>query len=390
MVYRTLRPDAVNALECAQGDGAALIRLERDVDRVLEIAVLERERHRAVRLGLTRLAEDVEEIPAGHVPQVQVLDLLGVVDAVQAERGPRREIDLLVPAQALDLGGEGRGTRKSENVFAIQTPVAIAIAARYGKLRKKTAAKVHFVRIEGTRDEKRKALDAINNFTSLNWEDCPDDWQATFRPAGVGVFFAWPLLTDLFPWQQGGVKAGRTWVIAPDTNMLKKRWHTLCNTDKDKRKWEDIQKINCCKESLVKYEQGGSKMSTRSSITVQVGEKVKTIYCHFDGYPSHNGRLLLENYNSQEKAEALVNLGDLSSLDESIECPPGHSYASVVPGYSVAYGRDRGEEGVEAIVRSSFSNALKMNKQQYNYFWSDGRWMVNSEVLTDEIIKADS
>ena len=30
----------------------------------------------------------------------------------------------------LDLGGEGRGTRKSDNVFAIQTPVAIAVAFR--------------------------------------------------------------------------------------------------------------------------------------------------------------------------------------------------------------------------------------------------------------------
>lgn len=33
----------------------------------------------------------------------------------------------------IDLGGEGRGTRRSENVFAIQTPVAIAVAVRYGK-----------------------------------------------------------------------------------------------------------------------------------------------------------------------------------------------------------------------------------------------------------------
>ena len=32
----------------------------------------------------------------------------------------------------MDLGGEGRGTRQDENVFAIQTPVAIAIAVRYG------------------------------------------------------------------------------------------------------------------------------------------------------------------------------------------------------------------------------------------------------------------
>ncbi|HOZ50187.1 MAG TPA: N-6 DNA methylase, partial [Candidatus Hydrogenedentes bacterium] len=33
----------------------------------------------------------------------------------------------------LDLGGEGRGTRKTDNVFAIQTPVAIAVALRTGR-----------------------------------------------------------------------------------------------------------------------------------------------------------------------------------------------------------------------------------------------------------------
>ena len=136
----------------------------------------------------------------------------------------------------LDLGGEGRGTRKSKNVFAIQTPVAIAIAARYGKVKKDSPAKVYFAQIVGaTREEKLKALGAIINFASLRWENCPDDWHASFRPAGSGAFFEWPLLTDLFPWQQNGVKAGRTWVIAPDADILECRWRTLCNADKDIR-----------------------------------------------------------------------------------------------------------------------------------------------------------
>ncbi len=28
---------------------------------------------------------------------------------------------------------------------------------------------------------------------------------------------------------------------------------------------------------------------------------IKSIYCHWDGYPSNNGKILLEHYNSQEK-----------------------------------------------------------------------------------------
>lgn len=135
----------------------------------------------------------------------------------------------------LDLGGEGRGTRKSENVFAIQTPVAIAIAARYRLGRRKGAAKVHFARIDGTRQQKLNQLDGIGGFNDIPWETCPGDWQAPFRPAGNGKYFDWPLLTDLFPWQQGGVKAGRTWVIAPDANTLERRWRTLCNAEGGKR-----------------------------------------------------------------------------------------------------------------------------------------------------------
>lgn len=133
----------------------------------------------------------------------------------------------------VDLGGEGRGTRKSENVFAIQTPVAIAVAVRYGKANKGTPAKVHYTRIDGTRDEKLKSLDTIRGFASLQWQDCPDDWQAPFRPAGAGQYFVWPLLTDLLPWQHSGVQVKRTWPIAPDNDTLERRWHALL-TAKDR------------------------------------------------------------------------------------------------------------------------------------------------------------
>ena len=135
----------------------------------------------------------------------------------------------------IDLGGEGRGARKSENVFAIQTPVAIAVAVRHGKTRKSTPAKVRYARIDGTRDEKLKALDTVADFASLTWEDCPDDWLAPFRPAGKGAYFDLPLITDLFPWQQNGVMAGRTWVVAPSRDALERRWRTLWNAERDKR-----------------------------------------------------------------------------------------------------------------------------------------------------------
>jgi hypothetical protein len=127
----------------------------------------------------------------------------------------------------LDLGGEGRGTRKSDNVFAIQTPVAIAVALRARKAKKNRPAAVHYARIEGTREAKLAALDAIANFASVKWQNCPDDWQARFRPAGKGKYFDWPLLIDLMPWQHSGVQLKRTWPIGPDSDTLERRWRGL-------------------------------------------------------------------------------------------------------------------------------------------------------------------
>ena len=136
----------------------------------------------------------------------------------------------------LDLGGEGRGTRRDENVFAIQTPVAIAVAFRAREAKTDTPARVHYARVEGTRQEKLTALDAITGFPAVEWQECPDEWLAPFRPAGQGDYFAYPLLNDLMPWQQSGVKAGRTWVVAAEMETLNKRWRHLLQAKRDERK----------------------------------------------------------------------------------------------------------------------------------------------------------
>ena len=60
-------------------------------------------------------------------------------------------------------------------------------------------------------------------------------------------------------------------------------------------------------------------MSTRSLIAKQIGEdKFRTIYCHCDGYLEHNGRILLEHYNTVEKLDELLGLGSLSFLAPKI------------------------------------------------------------------------
>jgi len=79
-------------------------------------------------------------------------------------------------------------------------------------------------------------------------------------------------------------------------------------------------------------------MATRSLIGINLNNGItKVIYCHWDGYPEHNGQLLVNNYTSPSSVFDLLELGDLSSLD-------------VTPAKCTAYHRDRKEpyEMVEA------------------------------------------
>ena len=54
-------------------------------------------------------------------------------------------------------------------------------------------------------------------------------------------------------------------------------------------------------------------MGTRSRIGIQLKDNsVLSVYCHYDGYPSFNGRVLNEFYNTKEKVSDLINGGDMS------------------------------------------------------------------------------
>jgi hypothetical protein len=101
-------------------------------------------------------------------------------------------------------------------------------------------------------------------------------------------------------------------------------------------------------------------MSTRSRIAVKLDDSnIKSIYCHWDGYPSNNGKMLLNNYNSKSLALNLIMLGDLSSLQESADKPEGHSFDKPIEGFTIAYGRDRGEKGIEAIDHDNVNDLIK-------------------------------
>lgn len=135
----------------------------------------------------------------------------------------------------IDLGGEGRGTRQDDNVFAIKTPVCIFVAHREGRSNRETPAKVRYTSVEGSRAGKLEQLDAVTTAEDLRWKLAPKGWQDAFFPNASGTFTAWPSLTDAMPWQNNGVKAGRTWVIDPEESTLRTKLTRLFNAKPDER-----------------------------------------------------------------------------------------------------------------------------------------------------------
>jgi len=135
----------------------------------------------------------------------------------------------------IDLEGDNLGARKTENVFAIQTPVAIAMGVRYGKSQPERPAAVHYTRISGTQEEKLKTLDQVRSLRDLPWRECLVGWTERFLPTSDKPYWNWPLMTEIFPWQANGVEFQRTWPIAETPEVLMNRWNALLSAPKETR-----------------------------------------------------------------------------------------------------------------------------------------------------------
>ena len=131
-------------------------------------------------------------------------------------------------AWVIDLGGDNRGANPEENVFAIETPVAVVVLARDGASNRASPALVRYRRVHGTAQEKLRAMQAIAEAAAPlagPWIEASTGWRDPFVPAaGDAAWTDLPLVTNIFPWQQPGCKFGRTWPIAPSPELLRRRW----------------------------------------------------------------------------------------------------------------------------------------------------------------------
>lgn len=130
-------------------------------------------------------------------------------------------------------------------------------------------------------------------------------------------------------------------------------------------------------------------MATRSTIGIMnLDSTVTAVYCHWDGYPEHNGRILQEYYTTSEKVRELIGFGSISSLRPKIGVKHPFSKYEVKDGevydeeayqdMTTFYGRDRGETThVEARTFADSTKFVEQFGEEYNYLFVGDTWYVN-------------
>ena len=129
-------------------------------------------------------------------------------------------------------------------------------------------------------------------------------------------------------------------------------------------------------------------MGTRSTIALEFADgTVEQVYCHWDGYLSNNGQILLNHYMDPFEVKALVGLGGFSSLKQTFGETADEAYTQ------------RGED----LAINKYKNIAEYfavgQQEEYDYIlrpvdgvavWfvrcyaTDGEWVTLAEAFTME------
>ena len=130
-------------------------------------------------------------------------------------------------------------------------------------------------------------------------------------------------------------------------------------------------------------------MGTRSFIGIQnEDESIRYVYCHWDGYPSHNGKILNEHYTDRKKVDKLLDGGDMSVLNEDI---------TDVEYYNQMKGQDPDNDAALVDNMVVFLEDIKNSWCEWVYILSKkNKWMVSSDSdwtdmkPLDEVLSEDN
>jgi hypothetical protein len=128
-------------------------------------------------------------------------------------------------------------------------------------------------------------------------------------------------------------------------------------------------------------------MSTRSRIAIKQNKVIKSVYCHYDGYPEYNGKLLLEHYTNVDKINQLIELGDLSFL--APEIGTFNDFDNSSKDYCCFYNRDRGEKDVNFIVSNTKKELINHSINSwcdFVYLFDNNQWYC-AQLISENNIK---
>ena len=124
-------------------------------------------------------------------------------------------------------------------------------------------------------------------------------------------------------------------------------------------------------------------MGTRSFIgKMNSDNSITSVYCHFDGYPQHNGKILTTNYITQQQVDCLLTCGDMSVLGPTLD--------------QCSFYKDMGERYIKAKDYETLEQFIKDGQEvwvEYFYvfnhdFWScynsDGKRIDLHETMEDD------
>lgn len=119
-------------------------------------------------------------------------------------------------------------------------------------------------------------------------------------------------------------------------------------------------------------------MATRSTIAIEFADgTVQQVYCHWDGYLAHNGKLLQEHYSNPFILRDLIDQGaisslgpingtkhDFSRLDSKLSA---EEYENLYGTMTTFYARDRGEDLVKHSYKDFQEYTREAQREEYDY-----------------------
>ena len=176
----------------------------------------------------------VAEHLSGLVCYITVAGFLNGPGFEKMRHDLRRDCDEI---WVIDCSPEGHQPEVATRIFQdVQHPVCIVLASRSPANDPAIPARVRYRALAPGRRETKFMELADIALDSPSWIGGASGWRAPFLPEFTGGWGDLLPLEALIGDSGSGVMPGRTWVIAPDAESLRRRWDTLIRETTDARR----------------------------------------------------------------------------------------------------------------------------------------------------------